>query len=152
MSISDDARRNAHLILGGTLLSIDPASGGTSEPGYAVFHRGVCVESGIVPLLKTGQVQHRLKLLYCALSKHAVDVLIIERIRGAKAHAYLQWSVGVAVAAVCPALLLEMPVPTWKMLAGKLHIKSDETDARAIGQALITLAERGYGRGDEGAA
>jgi hypothetical protein len=37
-------------------------------------------------------------------------------------------------------ILIEMPVSTWKKIAGKDHVKSDKNDAIAIGEALIKLA------------
>lgn len=145
-AIEVEARKYALTILGGTVLALDPASGGTSDPGWAVYHRGVLLESGTLGLAG-GRVQYRLKDLYCQLSAYECDVMVVEQLRGSgRTHIYLLWSVGVAVAATCPKLLLEMPVSCWKKHAGKAHVKSDENDAKAIGDTLIAMAARKYGR------
>lgn len=145
MDIQAQARMHADAILTGRLLAIDPASGGTSSPGFAYFHRAELLHSGTIPLRKD-RIQYRLQELFMVLQTYEADVLVIERIRGAHAHEYLHWSVGVSVAALHPRLLFEMPVSTWKKHAGKTHEKSDENDAVAIGQTLIALAEGRYAR------
>jgi Holliday junction resolvasome RuvABC endonuclease subunit len=142
MDIATIARLNAPTILHSTVLAIDPASGGTSDPGFAFFRASQLVANGTLPLRTMGSVQHRLRFLYSALRQYQADVLVIEQIRGVRTHEYLHWSVGVSVAAVAPAVLIEMPVATWKKLAGDHHQKSDKADALAIGQALIHLASQ----------
>lgn len=140
--IERDAARHATLILGGLLLAIDPASGGTSYPGFALFHKGQLQSSGRVAI-DGGQVQDRLyQLMTTLLRGQQPDVLAIERIRGANAHPYLFWSVGVTVAATRPLVVIEVPVSTWKKHVGKDHVKGDEADAVAIGQTLVALAHK----------
>ncbi len=141
MDIATAARRYSSAILTGNLLAIDPASGGTSDPGYACYVNGALQASGTIPLKGKDPIYLRLGALYLWLhGKWDVDVLVVERIRGKMAHEFLRWAVGVTVAAVQPRLLFEMPVPTWKKLAGKHHVKTDENDAIAIGDTMISLA------------
>lgn len=144
-TIEDAARRHGAAILSGTVLAIDPASGGTSDPGWALYHRGELIGSGVVPL-GMDRVQHRLRDLYLVLREFEADVVVVERIRGARAHPYLLWSVGVAVAATATKVLLELPVSCWKKHVGKDHIKGDEADAIAIGATLIAMAGGRYGK------
>jgi hypothetical protein len=138
-SFEAEVRRHAHIILNGTVLAIDPASGGSSLPGWAAISKSKMIKSGTLPI-PPGPVQDRLREVYEQLETTDPDVLVIERIRGSSAHEHLRWSVGVCIAACRPVILLEMPISTWKKYAGKNHKKGDENDARAIGEALIAIA------------
>lgn len=138
--IQAQARRHAHVIRHGTLLAIDPASGGTSRAGWAAFKDGKLVDSGTLEV-EPGPVQQRLRQLYELLAETDPDVLVIERIRGSRAHVFLHWAVGVSIAACCPMTLLEMPVSSWKKHAGPTHRKGDREDAVAIGRALLAMVE-----------
>lgn len=132
------------------VLAIDPSSGSynkagqQSYPGYALFDRGELVESGVIDLDgKNVDIQFRLREIYdcCAEQFEAPDVLVIERIRGRKAHEYLKWSISVFITAIRAPILIEMPVTTWRSYAGPNHDKSDENDAIAIGQAAVAIAK-----------
>lgn len=138
-SFADSVRKHSHAITTGTLLSIDPASGGTSAPGYAAFRGGEMLESGTLKIGK-GSIQSRLRAIYECLQNTNPDVLVIEKIRGNMAHEFLRWSVGVIVAATCPTVLIECPTSTWRSHAGKAHKKSDEADAVAIGKCTLAKA------------
>lgn len=132
-------RLNAHTIINGTVLAIDPASGGSSLPGWAAWSKGEFVSAGVLGV-KPGCIQERLYSLHQTLAGERPDVLVIESIRGRKAHVYLTWSVGVIIAATCPLVLLEMPISTWKKHAGKDHQKNDMNDAIAIGRTMMDMA------------
>ena len=138
--IRSQVQRFADSILRGTVLAIDPASGGTSLPGWAAYRGGQFLKGGTLPI-SGGVIQDRLRALYDALQVTDPDVLVIERIRGGNAHEYLHWAVGVTIAATKPLILIEMPVSTWKKHAGKLHKKSDAADAKAIGDCLLDMAK-----------
>lgn len=122
------------------MLAIDPASGATSQPGWAAFSQGKLLKSGTLQLPRGMPIQQRLRELFKALSLSSPDVLVIERIRGSMAHEHLKWSVGVSIAATCASVVIEMPVSTWKKHAGPNHVKSDVNDAEAIGHCLIACA------------
>ena len=109
-------------------------------PGWAVYHKGKLVGSGTIAIPGGQPVQDRLSFLYKHLAKQSPDVLVVERIRGSRAHEFLHWAVGVTVAATCPLVVLEIPIATWKKRAGKNHVKSDENDAKAMGQAVVDIA------------
>lgn len=137
-------------ILTGTVLAIDPSSGAWSQknkeqshPGWARFHAGVLVASGVVPMDgKKQNIFQRLRMLYDALGTERPDVLVVEQIRGTMAHQFLKWSVGVIIAAVRATHTVEMPIATWRAYAGKGHKKSDENDAIVMGQTLVHHASR----------
>jgi hypothetical protein len=143
MQFATQVRRHAQFILSSTVLAIDPASGGSSMPGWACFKKGVLVRSGTLAIMGAN-IQERLRCLYDTIVEAEPDVLVIERIRGVRAHEHLHWSVGVSIAASAPLILLEMPVSTWKKFAGPEHKKSDEADAVAIGETLIAMAGGKY--------
>lgn len=147
MKLTPEERK---VILTGTVLAIDPSSGAWSQrykeqshPGWARFHAGVLVASGVVPMDgKKQNIFQRLRALYDALLAEKPDVLVVEQIRGTMAHQYLKWSVGVIIASVRASYTIEMPIATWRAYAGKGHKKSDEADAVQIGLTLISIAGR----------
>lgn len=132
------------LILGGTMLAIDPSSGSKdSTMGYAFFDQAEMVESGIIKIDHKKPIHERLVEIHDFLFDKFIqpDVLVIEKIRGSRSHPYLFWSVGVAVAASRPSFLIEMNAATWHRVAGTDYIKSDQTDAEMIGLTAINMAQ-----------
>lgn len=141
------------LVLEGRLLAVDPSSGGSSDPGYAYYVGGELQDSGTVEVDGRKKVERRLRQIYLALFERfagRVDILVVEKIRGARAPAQLQWSVGVIMAACCvvddqgqrPAAI-ELPISTWKRYAKQIdeYEKGDEADAIVIGLSLIQEAK-----------
>jgi hypothetical protein len=136
-------------ILTGTLLAVDPASGGTSLPGFSVWKAGELLTSGTIPLGKKRlPVYERLQLLYpgiCELTDGPPDVFGIEMIRGQgfSSH-FLHWAIGCSVAAARTPNVIETPMHVWKAVAKVTpgYIKGDAMDAEMIGQSLVLLAQR----------
>ena len=135
-------------ILQGTILAIDPSSGGSSPIGYAMFKKGKLTYSGsYMPAhRRMGQrlfdIQEHLRCLFG--SGKDIDIVVVEKIRCQGYMEKLVWSIGAILAAFgsTPNIIeLHMPIQSWKKLAGPSHIKSDEADAIAIGQCLIALAQ-----------
>jgi len=135
----------AETILNGRILAIDPASGGSSMPGYAWFDKGELQASGEIALAKKKPIQERLKDLLTVLetgfNNPPPDILVIEKIRGSRTHHYLFWSIGVTVAGSEAPTILELPIPCWKAVVPDDYEKTDEDDAKYIGQTLIILAK-----------
>lgn len=128
------------------VLAIDPASGGSSNPGWALFDEGEYVASGEFDIKsKKNPIQMRLVELQCLIvetfGSDLPEVLVIERIRGSHAHHYLFWSIGASIAAAEIEHLLECPVGFWKVVTPTDYEKTDETDAIYIGAAVIKLAQ-----------
>jgi len=132
-------------LLTGRVVAIDPASGSTSMPGWALFQEGALVAKGVVQLNPKLPVQGRLNALFFALSEGIghppPDVIIIEEIRGRMAHVFLTWACGVIVSAFSESELLELPIGFWKAVIPEGYEKSDEEDAMHIGLAAIELAK-----------
>jgi hypothetical protein len=133
-------------ILHGNVLALDPSSGGSSDPGWALFVAGELQQSGTVPLDKKDKVEVRLRKLHTHLQQQSFllmnpDIVCIEKIRGSRAHAYLQWSIGSLLSATRGALV-EMPIPVWKGYAKQCdgYAKGDEADAIIIGMSLVQVA------------
>lgn len=132
-------------VLTGTVLAIDPSSGSAgSMPGYAIMKSGVIVESGILMIDHREGISERLKQLMSALweleGKCNPDLLLVEQIRGNRAHNYLRWACGCIVAAVsCPHL--EISTSTWRALVTNEYVKGDEADARKFCEAVLVLAQ-----------
>ncbi len=139
-------RANRHKILTGTVLAIDPSSGGSSLPGFAVFRAGELLTSGEIEFPKKQDVYTRIQRLYDEIRKLAdPDVLAIEEIRGATfSHMYLRWAVGVSIAAGKAPVSVELPITVWKQLAKVMpgYIKGNAMDAECIGHSLILLARK----------
>ncbi|MHA0110699.1 hypothetical protein ACXYUI_26560, partial [Klebsiella pneumoniae] len=97
----------------GTVFALDPASGGTSQPGFAVFHASEFQESGTIALPQGSPIQTRLAVLHALLSKITpvpADVFVLERIRGQMAHQHLHWACGTSLAASRTNKVIEVPV------------------------------------------
>lgn len=141
-----DVQRYKQAFLAGTVLYIDPASGGTSQPGWAYTEGGVLIDSGVLQLVKS-DIATRLLDLFAQLSypqfKYgAPDLLVIEELRGRMVHPYLHWSAGVSVTAIDAEAVLEIPIVCWKAFAAAdpEYTKSDEEDARAFAHTCLALA------------
>lgn len=132
----------AGTLLTGTVLAIDPASGASSPPGWALFRQGHLVEYGVVTVNPRNNVQQRLSQLHNELMQaHPdIDILIMEEIRGSMAHVYLHWACGVIASSFPSADLIELPISFWKAVIPDGYVKADDTDAAYIGLAAILLA------------
>lgn len=139
---------HADRILSGTLLAIDPASGGTSVPGFAIFYAGELQTSGTVEFPKRkADIYQRLQYLHEKVSKLLPvppDVFGVEEIHKAIASNQLLWATGVSIAAAAAPATIEVPLNVWKSLAKATpgYIKGDAMDAEMIGRSLVLLAQR----------
>lgn len=143
--------RNRNRILTGTVVAIDPSSGGTSAPGFAIFRQGTLECKGSVAVNKKLKVNERLQIIYDRLNTllpQPPDLLVVEKIRGSMSPPQLFFSVGVALAAVRSPIALEMASVVWRAYAGRDYWKAkregetdDADDAEMIGLALIELAK-----------
>jgi len=145
-------RKHHKLILSGVVVAIDPSSGGSSAPGFAIFKEGKLSACGELDIPSSRPIQERLRILYDqagALTPTPPDVLVIEEIKGAMAHEFLKWSVGVTLAAVRAPLYLGVPINCWKAVAQVTpgYVKGNDTDATIIGDTVIILAENERTRG-----
>jgi hypothetical protein len=136
------------------VLTIDPASGGSSQPGYAVTSGGILLEYGIITLPKGSLIHHRLNKLRLAVDKlvaqyGAFDVLILEKIAvafgGQKGRGgivtqgvvHLHWSCGVVLSAYPWPVVIQVTPQTWhawvrKQMDEKLYKKTDANDALVL--------------------
>lgn len=137
--------RFREVILSGTILCVDPSSGSAgSMPGYAVYRNSHLIESGTLKINHKMEIGGRLRqiveLLQELEERLHPHLLIIERIRGFRAHNYLRWSCGVIVAALtCPHI--ELCISTWRAWIDRAtYQKGDEQDAIQFGEAAIKLA------------
>ena len=130
------AERYSDLIMSGTVLAIDPAS---KSAGYAVYKCGVLMDSGTLEC--DGLISQRLNDMFYMIAEKEIkpDILCIETIRH-NAHLYLRWSCGMLVAAADAEHVVEIPTNQWRVLAPEGYEKTDEGDAKLIGEVLITYA------------
>lgn len=142
-------RELSETILQGTLLCIDPSSGGTSLPGFSVFVAGELITSGTLVLGERKMpIYERLQLLYPAiveLTSGPPDVFAIEMIRGQGfSSRYLDWAIGASMASARTANVLELPMHCWKAVAKVTpgYFKGDQQDAECIGWAMVLLAQK----------
>jgi len=137
-------------ILDGSMLVVDPSSGGTSLPGYAIVKAGEVKEVGTIDIPKGMQPQERLHELQNCLLKDfsAVDVLVIELLRGNMVKYTLWWACGATVASIKCAKLIEIPIPAWKAVAKVTDWYPDEKtrgmddlDAMVMAHTILRLAQ-----------
>lgn len=140
-------RKHRDKVLHGRVLYVDPATGATSNPGWALSDNGVLVDSGEIVGLR-GDTPERLQQLYKRLSELGtlswgrLDMLVVEQLRGSMVAAQLHWSVGVILAALPAEIVCELPIPVWKSAAraDPDYRKGDEADARAFCAAVVAVA------------
>lgn len=157
-------RGAAEAILRGSVLVIDPASGGgTSLPGFAVFRAGELEESGVIDVGgPNADLHERLRELGRTLQREfqsTYDVLIVEdvplkrfgvdRSGSLKGQVNLHRSVGAVMASVECRFFIPIHPATWHSYAGPGHIKGDENDAKAMGQCAIAIASDTQARRNE---
>lgn len=131
------------VILNGTILCIDPSSGGTSLPGFAIYEGGQLLTSGTVEFPKPKQdIYRRLPHLYEKVSKLLpvpADILAIEEIHPKMSGQELQWAVGTSISAARALSTFQVPINLWKAVAKATdgYLKGDAMDAEMIGLAMI---------------
>lgn len=140
---------SADVILTGTIICIDPSSGGSSLPGFAIAKAGEIITSGTVDLGPTkALIYERLQILHDRVSKltpEPPDLFCLEMIRGQNfSHHYLLFSCGVTIAAARTARVLELPMHFWRPVAKITpgYIKGDAMDAECMAMALILVAQK----------
>lgn len=126
-------------ILNGKILSIDPA---TISLGYAVAKNGKVVDYGKIILDNKLPINIRLRELMKILQDdEKYDVLVVELIRGKMSHVYLKFAVGVIMAAARAPVAIEVPIQSWKAVAGRGYKKDDDKDAEMMALTVIRLAQ-----------
>lgn len=151
--VTTEAQRQTEELLKGVLIALDPATGESSNPGYAVFWGGEFQEKGIINLDKKQPIARRMaRLLYVLQTRFPVpDCVLIEKIpnslyipgKGAtqpKGWQYLHWCCGVMASAYDTADVLEVPPQSWKRnikTRFPSYVKTDANDALAIGASIL---------------
>jgi hypothetical protein len=143
-------RQHANQILTGTVIALDPSSGGTSNPGFSIWVAGELLTSGEITFGKKRlPVYDRLQILHDKVSKltpNPPDVFALEMIRGQGGFSshYLHWGIGATIAAARTSAVIETPMHAWKAVAKVTpgYIKGDAADAECIGHAIILLARK----------
>jgi hypothetical protein len=137
-------KQHKEVILGGSLLSIDPScSSSKSDPAYALFFKGKLVDNGIIPVCKKSNIYDKLREQNDWIEKSFkdIDVLVVEKIR--KGHSYLRWACAVPFVSCRAPLVIEIAPMSWQKYKSDAYIKSDIMDAREIGYAIIKIAKGG---------
>lgn len=125
----------------GTVIAIDP---GSKSTGYALFEKGIMVESGLIKSASQLPINTRLYEIVKGSPKVPADVLIIEDIgKGKMAHVYLKYTVGAILSAYPHSEVIFCPISVWKSYAKAHGItdKNDELDAQCIGKSIIQWAK-----------
>jgi hypothetical protein len=144
-------QKHKNTILSGTVLCIDPSSGGTdrrgvkSSAGWAIFSKGQLHSSGEIQLDNGQEKPVRLRGILECLKRdfpETYDLLIVENIEGYRASKTLIQACGVYIAGIESSACFEMNVKTWQAIAKRLGgwEKSDEADAIYIGWAAVAFA------------
>lgn len=147
VSFYKDLSRVAPKVLYGTLVTVDPSIGSRdSQPGYAVFEKGVLSMSGTMAIDHKLSVYKRARLLHEMFSlmlPAPPDVLGIERLPTSFANVRCIWSAGITVAAMNATQTIEICIPFWKAYAKTRpkYVKGDEADAVVMGEALIAYCK-----------
>lgn len=153
--LTESVKKYRSLILEGSLLSVDPASGGSSYPGYAIFDAGVLMEYGTIDLPKGQDIHLRLQELCRTLRDEFIvpDVLVVENIPpfmstavgdkknfANRAVINLHKSIGCIVGSVRCKALVEVTPGSWRQMIPEDYLKSDENDALMLGLRVLKEA------------
>lgn len=133
----------------GTILAIDPSSGGSSSPGFCLVKDGVLQDYGILRIPKSTLIHARLHHLAESMRRELpiADMLIIEDIppfmqskgtsfRNASVN-HLHYSVGVTLSCQPWPVVVHLTPQSWHAYIRSVmdeaeYVKSDETDALCI--------------------
>lgn len=133
--------------MAGAILSIDPASGAGSMPGFAYFANGRLVESGVIEVPRGRKMHQRLQYIGKCLREdfQKPDVLVIEEVPPFhnKASIVLFKAMGAIIASVDCAAMLSVTPSAWHALAKTFdfeYTKSDEKDAIILGYTAMIAA------------
>lgn len=151
--IESQCFRHRNIILGGTVLAIDPSSGSEeSQPGYALFKDGILLEYGTVEIgtkRSSGGLANRLFMLRSYLMEEfpRPDLVCIERcpfLYANMAAARLQQVMGV-VKSCWNVPAIEVSPASWKkwthaLPEGITYEKRDDLDALTIGTCVVGIA------------
>lgn len=153
-------RKHSELLKTGTVLAIDPSSGGgISRPGWAYFMAGQLVKSGTIPVQEGLSLQRRLYEMSCwvnLLALHTpIELMVIEDIKiirgqfsGPSVYNLLK-GVGALMSAISVDACLEIPPKVWTRIRDEDYEKSDENDAIYLGKFAIGLATGEYSLASE---
>jgi hypothetical protein len=137
--------------LGGSMLCIDPSSGGSSKKGeksvagFALFEGGTLVESGTIEFPEEKVVFKRLHNVRDEVRQtftETYNLFVLEDIRGYRAQQSLIQACGVFITSIDFKDFFQPNVQTWKSIAKHWggYVKSDEQDAIYMGYATIAIA------------
>lgn len=155
----------ASVLLNGRVLTVDPASGGSSMPGYAVTIAGQFVENGELRIPKGSLINYRLHELHkalCAVTEaHGpFDMLIIEDIpivfgtrgrgaKGSKGNPHggaitpgiinLHWSCGVILAAQPWPHVVKVAPQSWHSWVRQVMNEADYVKSDSNDALVICL-------------
>lgn len=142
-------REHRDKILTGTMICIDPASGGTSLPGFCICVGGEVLTSGTIDMgPRKLPIYERLQVLHdrvMKLTPTAPDVFCLEMIRGQNfSHHYLHWAIGTSIAAARTNAVVEIPMHAWRPVSKITpgYIKGDAADAECMAVAMLLLAQK----------
>jgi hypothetical protein len=131
-----EIQANRDKLIEGRILVIDPSS---LSAGFCFIEKMEIKENGVIKLPQKLPIAARLRHLVDELQQRwpQVDALGIEKIRGSRAHIYLLWSAGAAVAGTGAPMVFEIATSAWNKMRDKWYTKTDANDAKMM--ALFIL-------------
>lgn len=136
VAVINRLKENKDIILGGTVLCIDPAS---NCVGYALYVGGKLKESGKVKAKHKDPIHLRLSQIVVNLPQVKPDLVVIELVRSSTGHVYMVWAVG-AIIAQYGTPTIEIPHRLWKNIQDAKYTKDDDIDAIYMGKYAIAIA------------
>jgi hypothetical protein len=133
-------------ILSGCLVAVDPSSGRSSPPGFAIFAGGELQTKGTIRIDSRLDLYQRLQVIndkVAAITPVVPDVLVVEEIQKRTAHVSLLFAVGATFGASRSPRAIQVPVCVWKAVAQTVphYEKDDAADAEMMGLSAILRAK-----------
>ena len=158
--LEKDIAKYLNLVMTGRILVVDPSSSSRgSQPGYALFEQGNCVDMGVIEINPGLALNRKLHRLVTALRADfpKSDILAIEMIspffarkkHGSysmggfnKPNVSLQRACGAVMGAVETEVMLEVSPQSWHRHAPEGYIKNDAGDALMMGLTIMWIADK----------
>lgn len=137
VAVINRIKENAEILLGGTVLCIDPAS---NIVGWSVYVKGKLVDGGTVTARPKAPIHVRLLQIVEKLPRYRPDVVIIELVRSSTGHVYMVWAVG-AIIATYGVPTIEIPHRLWKNAQDDKYVKDDQVDSEYMGRYVMDIAK-----------
>ena len=134
---------NREELLNSYWITVDP---GSHASGYCLMRGTTVIDNNEFKAKASDPIHKRLIHIYKFYSEAfglrdtpQIKLLLIEKIRGSRTHAFLPFSIGTVIAACSSTDMIECPTKVWHTLRSKDYVKTDKLDAYLMAQVVVEI-------------